>query len=55
MVTGESVAMMLAIQLAGRQNTLMETLGAVIVVSAVITVVVLLLKGGNEDEGNENA
>ena len=48
MVTGESVAMMLAIQLAGRQYTFLEALGAVIVVSAVITVVVLLLRRGRD-------
>lgn len=40
------MAMMLAIQLAGRQSTLLETLGAVVVVSAVITVVVLLFRRG---------
>ena len=48
MVTGESVAMMLAIQLAERHHKPMETLGALIVVSAVITVVALLLRRGRD-------
>lgn len=46
MVTGESVAMMTAIQMAGRQHAMLETLGAVTVMAAVITVVVMLLRRG---------
>ena len=37
---------MTALQMVGKQHTLLETLGAVTVMAAVITVVVLLLRRG---------